>query len=161
MSALAIMLVVLAASLFVFLRLAPTLATRARRPPFVVALVLGAVVVAVYEATVFLSDGAARNVWPGVFVQGAAGQAAALLHTSVCAAGAWGLWQLRAWGRWLAMAYLGSLITSFLLWGLRGGDEDVAAIMAWQMFVLPLLTFGFMYLQRGARYFHAARATTR
>jgi len=155
MRALATIIVALGAVLFVLLWLVPTLAARTQRPRFVVALVLGAVAGVVYQAAVTWLEADPKTVWPGLVLDGSAGRAVALVHAGVCALSAWGLWRMQAWGRWLGMAYLGALIASFLLWGVRGHDEDLATIMAWQAFVLPLLTFGFMYLQRGSRYFRA------
>jgi hypothetical protein len=155
-TALALAVAGLAAGALVLIGSFPRIAARSGRPRYVVALVSGAAAIAVYQVCLLFDDGtAARIVWPGVFAVGGISRAAALVHASVCSMGAWGLWHLRPWARLLAMGYLGALIASFLVWGLRGGDEDLAAMMAWQMLVLPLLTFGFMYLQRGAQHFRA------
>ena len=133
----------------------PQIADRSARPRFVVALVLAAAVLALYDASsaMLATDGYER-LWLGQRIGGASARMLALLNAALCAAAAWGLWRMRAWARWLGMLYLGYLIGSFLIWGLRGsGGEDLASIMLWQMFVLPLLVFGLMYLQRGAKYF--------
>ena len=137
-------------------RAIPAIASRSRKPPFVVALVIGAVAIAACEVFASAGGNSATHVWPGLVLSGFAARAAGLAHAIICAASAWGLWRLRAWARLLTMGYLGCAIASFLFWGVRGGEEDVVVIMAWQMFVLPLLTFGFMYLQRGSLYFTGA-----
>ena len=155
MRVLSAIVVTLGAVLFVLLWLVPSLAARTQRPRFVVALVLAALAGVVYQGAATWLGADAKTVWPGLVLGGNAGRAAALVHAGVCALIAWGLWRMQAWGRWLGMAYLGALIASFLFWGVRGHDEDLATIIAWQAFVLPLLTFGFMYLQRGSRYFRA------
>jgi hypothetical protein len=135
----------------------PYIAARSGRPRFVVALVLAAALLAAYEAWSALAapSMAYERFWAGYRMTGAVARAAALAHLAVCAVAAWGLWHMRRWARLLAMGYLAYLVGSFLFWGLRGaGDhEDPMAVMLWQLFVLPFLTFGFMYLQRGAKHF--------
>ena len=114
-----------------------------RRPRFVIFLAAASVAAAVHGLS-------GLAIWPTV------GAWLALLETVAYLGTAWGLWMLRPWARILAMVYLGYLLLSFLLWGVRGfGEPGVVTIMAWQIMVLPVLTFCFMYLYNGRRYFHA------
>ena len=95
-----------------------------------------------------------EQVWLGYEFRGEAARIAAVPHVVVYVLGAWGLWQLRPWARKAAMVYFAYVILSFLIWGVRGyGSEGVLYVMAWQIFVLPLVTFCLMYLYRGERYF--------
>jgi hypothetical protein len=143
----------LALAAIALLWIAPRVAQASGRPRFVVALVIGAAAAAAYELWLALASPSADRIFLGLALRDGAARAAALGHAAAYAACAWGLWSLRGWGRWAAMAMLAYLVTAFLLWGLRGGDEEVVSVMLWQMFVLPCLVFGFMYLQRGARFF--------
>jgi hypothetical protein len=134
----------------------PRVAEASGRPRFVVALVAGALTLAAFElwrAAVSHPAGYERFLL-GIRMDGAAARVAAAANAALCAIAAFGLWRMRAWARWLAMGYLGFLIGSFLLWGVRGSTgTDLTTVMLWQMFVLPFLTFALMYLQRGGRYF--------
>jgi hypothetical protein len=133
----------------------PWIARATSRPRFVVALVLAAIAVALYDAgTAAFASQDYERLWLGQRIGGAPARLVALANVALCGVAAWGLWRMRPWARVLAMLYLGYVIGSFLIWGLGGsGGEDLASIMLWQMFVLPLLVFGLMYLQRGGKYF--------
>jgi hypothetical protein len=138
------------------LAIALGLGCRNGRPRFVVALSLTALGIGIYELTELLLVPAAEHgqVWFGFQLRGWTAAAAATLDVVVLWTGACGLWRLRAWGRLLAMVYLGYVIVSFLIWGVRGlGSEDVLMVMLWQVFVLPFVTFSLMYLHNGASYF--------
>jgi hypothetical protein len=121
----------------------------------VVALVAGALALAAFECVHVLglrSEGSERFLL-GYRLEGAAARMTAVVNAAVCVVLAGGLWTTRVWARLAAMAYLGFMIGSFLVWGVRGSSRDLATIMLWQMFVLPFLTFALMYLQRGGRFF--------
>ncbi len=110
-----------------------------RRPRFVTFMVVAALGAAAFNISRLAAD---RLAGP---------EAALYLVAS------WGLWSLKPWARMLAMAYLGYLLVSFLLWGVRGlGGHELFTVMAWQILVLPVLTFCFMYLYNGRRYFTSA-----
>jgi hypothetical protein len=67
-----------------------------------------------------------------------------------------GLWRLRPWARFVAMAYLAYVIVSFLFFGVAATDgRKATAMMLWQISVVPFATFCFMFLYNGARYFAA------
>jgi hypothetical protein len=127
-------------------------AVRVGRPGFVVGIVLASFAAFAFETWAAVAGATERFVL-GVWLHGGAARLASLVHAGTCAVAAYGLWRMRPWARLLAMGVLGYLIATFLIWGVRGGRADVGTVMLWQMLVLPFLTFGFMYLQRGARYF--------
>jgi hypothetical protein len=133
----------------------PRIARASGRPRFVVALVAGALALAAFEiSNALLVHADYERFLLGFRLDGTAARAAAAADAALCMVLAAGLWSARAWARWLGMGYLGFLIGSFLLWGVRGSaGTDVTTVMLWQMFVLPFLTFGLMYLQRGGRFF--------
>jgi hypothetical protein len=134
----------------------PRVAAASGRPRFVVALAAGAVAWAAFEAWNVLSadSGAYQRFVLGVRLEGVPARVLAAVNAASCAMLAVGLWSTRAWARLFAMGYLGFVIGSFLLWGVRDSNgTNVTTVMLWQMFVLPFLIFGLMYLQRGARFF--------
>lgn len=139
----------------------PILARRVGRPPFVVGLCVAAVAVAAIEL-VYLALAPSASVVAsalGVRLVGRPAQVVVLAHAAVQIAVGCGLWVLRPWARLAAMGYLGYLLASFLLWGLGGGHgRDAWYMLAWQLCVLPFLTFSFMYLYRGGRYFGPRRS---
>jgi hypothetical protein len=151
-SALAVVLAGAAAAA-VFAWLVPRLAARTGRPGFVVGIALAAAVVAAFELASALAVADLERFVLGAWLAGRSARLVSLVHAATCAVTALGLWRMRPWARWLAMGVLGYLIATFLIWGVRGGRADVGDVMLWQMLVLPFLTFGFMYLQRGGRYF--------
>lgn len=126
------------------------------RPRFVVALCGAAAIMIVYEVVQLASTPIAyyRETWIGVRMAGWPAIVASGFHIALCAIVGHGLWRLKAWSRIAAMAYLAFVLVSFLLVGVkayRGGR--VVAVMMWQMFVLPFVTFCFMYLYGGKRSF--------
>ncbi len=126
------------------------------RPRFVVALALAAAAVGMVElAGLFARPlDSYEQVWFGYQFYGEAARVAAVPHVVLYLAGAWGLWQLRPWARIGAMAYLAYMLASFVIWGVRDhASEGVRYVMVWHIFVVPFVTFCFMYLQRGGRYF--------
>ena len=128
-----------------------------RRPRCVMVLVGVAVALVGYEAfSILLRPLAAyQQVWFGLHFYGQAARALSVAHIVVYAVGAWGLWHLRPWARKAAMAYLVYLLASFIIWGVRRDDisEGAFYVMAWQLSVLPVVTFCLMYLYNGVRYF--------
>ncbi len=119
-----------------------------RRPRFVVFLVAAAVAAALYD--LWITSVALRAGSFGV-------SSLRVLETLMYLICARGLWMLRPWARMLAMAYLAYLLITFIIWGVRGfGAPELFSVMAWQILVLPVLTFCFMYLYNGRRYFPAS-----
>jgi len=129
------------------------------KPRFVIALSLVAAVIATVELAemfgFFVEAGSVYgHVWLGMELSGGWARVAGLVDIAIYMVGAAGLWMLRPWARTGAMVYLLYLLVSFVIWGVRDSSgRGVFAIMAWQMFVLPFITFSLMYLQGGARYF--------
>ena len=126
------------------------------RPRFVLALCVAAAVMASYEAVHLIVTPLAyyRETWIGVRLAGWRAVSVCMVHIALCGIVGSGLWRLKPWSRWAAMAYLGFVLVSFLLGGVKAyRGERVVAVMAWQMLVLPFVTFCFMYLQSGKRYF--------
>jgi hypothetical protein len=127
------------------------------RPRFVVALALAATVVGIVELAGIFGRPleSYEQVWFGYQFYGKSARLAAIPHVVLYLVGAWGLWQLRSWARMGAMAYLAYMLVSFVIWGVRDhASEGVRYVMAWQIFIVPFVTFCFMYLQRGAKHFH-------
>ena len=127
-----------------------------RRPRFVVAIVVAALVVVAYECFSLFTRPAEiyEQVWFGMKFRGEAARVAAVPHVVIYLVGSWGLWRQKSWARIAAMGYFGYLLLSFVLWGLRNEDHTpVFQIMAWQMVCLPFNTFCFMFLYNGSRYF--------
>jgi hypothetical protein len=131
----------------------------AGKPVFVIALCLVAAAIAMVELAemlgLFVEAGSVYgHVWLGMELSGGWARVAGLVDIAIYVAGAVGLWMLRPWARTGAIVYLLYLLVSFVIWGVRDSSgRGVFAIMAWQMFVLPFITFSLMYLQGGARYF--------
>lgn len=118
------------------------------RPRYVVGLVAGALALAVYEVALSIpvAIGAYRQSWLFFEARGVDGLWLLAARVVLYVVGAWGLWQGRAWGRLLAMAYLAAELAAFVLLG----AGDWRYFFGLHMLMVPLATFGFMYLQRGA-----------
>jgi len=126
------------------------------RPRFVVVLALAAAVIGAIELFgLFLRPlEHYEQVWFGYQFYGAAARVAAVPHVIIYFVGAWGLWRLRPWARIGAMVYLGYMLASFMIWGVRDYDsEGIGYVMVWHAFVVPFVTFCLMFLYRGERYF--------
>lgn len=135
---------------------------RFAKPRFVVALCLVAVAIAVAELVELFASSTEDygHVWFGIELAGTWARVAGIADIAIYLVGAVGLWLLRPWARLGAMAYLLYLLVSFVIWGVRdAGGHGVLVVMAWQMFVLPFITFSLMYLQRGASDFGARQST--
>lgn len=131
-------------------------ARKAGKPRFVVTLCVVAVAVALAELReMIVSSGAAYgHVLFGMELSGTPALVVGLIDIGIYMVGAFGLWTLKPWARLAAMAYLLYLLASFVIWGVRdAGGQGVVVVMAWQMFVLPFITFSLMYLQQGASHF--------
>lgn len=131
-------------------------ARKTAKPRFVVTLCFVAVAVAAAELREMVVSPSAvyGHVLFGMELSGTPALAAGLVDVAIYIVGAFGLWALKPWARVGAIAYLLYLLSSFVIWGVRDtGGRGVIVIMAWQMFVLPFITFSLMYLQQGASYF--------
>ena len=129
---------------------------RRSRPRFVASLCLAAwIAVAVELAAILLLPFDTLTVPVlGAVLTGPVAVLALLVHAACQSTIALGLWRLRHWARMLAMGYLGFLLASFLLWGLGGvGSREAVSVLVFQVCGLPFLTFSFMYLYGGGRYF--------
>lgn len=136
--------------------LVPPLARRSSRPRFIVGLCLATVGVVAAEIVLLAlaPTGSLSTSLLGMQLEaGRAGIAIGVQGVVQILIGR-GLWLLRPWARLAGMAYLGFLLASFLLWGLGGGHgREPGYVLVWQICVLPFLTFSFMYLYSGRRYF--------
>jgi hypothetical protein len=129
---------------------------RRSRPRFVAALCLAALVAVALEfvAIVLLPFDALTVPVLDAVLTGPVAVLALMVHAAFQSTIAVGLWRLRRWARMLAMGYLGFLLASFLLWGLGGvGAREAVSVLVFQVCGLPFLTFSFMYLYGGGRYF--------
>ncbi|HYB99985.1 MAG TPA: hypothetical protein VEC57_12710 [Candidatus Limnocylindrales bacterium] len=132
--------------------------TVAGRPRFVAVLATAALGAVAYDLWRLLTASSAAPVhWLGLDFRGGAAVAAAAARIAVHAVGAWGLWQLRPWGRMAGMIYLGALLASMLfLWRPAGyGASSAGTALLWQISMIPLCTFCLMYLYRGHKDFEA------
>ena len=129
---------------------------RRSRPRFVAALCLAASLAVAVEllAILLLPFDVLTVPALGAMLTGPVAVLALLVHAAFQSTIAVGLWHLRRWARMLAMGYLGFLLASFLLWGLGGvGAREAVSVLVFQVCGLPFLTFSFMYLYGGGRYF--------
>ena len=134
----------------------PPIVRRSARPRFVAALCLATLAVVVAEICVLVFRPAASlsTSLVGIALEGGGAALAIGAHVIVQIIVGCGLWLLRPWARLAGMVYVGFLLASFLLWGLGGGrGREPVYVLVWQLCVLPFLTFSFMYLYGGARYF--------
>ncbi|MEE8311135.1 MAG: hypothetical protein V3R77_02680 [Candidatus Binatia bacterium] len=152
----ATLLAVAAVALVLGALLVPPVARRSARPPFIVGLCLAtAAVVAAEAVSLVLSPaGSLATSLLGIQLVGSVAGIVIGAHVGVQILVGCGLWLLRPWARLAGMGYLGFLLASFLLWGLGDGHgREPGYVLAWQLCVLPFLTFSFMFLYGGGRYF--------
>lgn len=96
--------------------------------------------------------------WFGQRFSGPAALAAFVPRLAVYLGGAWGLWHRRPWARLVAIGYLGYLLASFTIWGVRDFQaQGLAWLLLWYAFLLPFCCFSLGFLYRGKRYFDQGR----
>src|SRR5262245_15120180 len=84
----------------IFLWPIPQIARATSRPRFLVALVLAAIAVALYDAgTAAFASHDYERLWLGQRIGGAAARAIALANMALCGVAAWGLWRMQPWAR--------------------------------------------------------------
>ena len=129
------------------------------RPRFVVVLTVVAVLAGLAALADFpqaLSGALYRRGFFGTVIEGLPARAVTLLEPWAYLVTALGLWRLRPWARFTAMAYLAAVVTAFLFVGVAAGEgKRATAVLLWQISVVPFATFCFMFLYNGGRYFNS------
>ena len=98
-----------------------------------------------------------RRGFLGIAIEGRLARTITVLEPVAYLVTALGLWRLRPWARWAAMAYLALVVTTFLFVGVAAGEgKRATAVLLWQVSVVPFATFCFMFLYNGRRYFTPA-----